>query len=785
MGTQDQIIKWVYNYNNAQDILSIRCRVSYDALNTEQVTIYPNITPTLDEGVNGNYINRALFNATTTGTVNGELDCIGDTLTYKENGVVLASYTMNTGNTATGVAFYSSGDGDTSISNIQVCDASGCDGSPAPTATPVPTATPSPTPTPTNGWQKYSENPIYTGGSTWGTNVAVTPIVLKVNNIYQMWYIGNNGQGWRIGYASSPDGISNWTTLPNDVVPVGTPDGWEKEVIDPSIIYDNGVYKMWYVSSNTDHWTSGSDRFRIRYATSNDGINWTLTPGWVMYGTSGSWDEGGINRGMTVLKIGGTYHMWYAGTNTNDLAVNPYWRIGYATSPDGINWTKQNNGNPVIEPTQPWEGNNVSGPNVIYENGIYKMWYEKRNGDAPTNELIYATSIDGINWNKPADMNPALTSSHSGFDSQSVLTPYVMHDGSIYKLWYGGNDGQNTSIGYAYLSSSTNQPPSISPLTNKTVNEGTVYSESGSFTDPDSSSWSATVDYGDGSGIQPLTLSGQSFTLSHTYKDEGSYTATVAIEDNQEASSSAETSVTVINEPPTVGSITASASLIEVNTTITASAHFTDPGVLDSHTATWNWGNIISEGTITESNGTGSVLDSHTYTQAGVYTPTLTVTDEDGLAVMSSPFQYIVVYDPSAGFITGAGTIDSNAGADMLNISTTGKAMFGINVKYINGQSVPTGSTKFNFPAGDISLSSTSYDWLVISGNKAYFHGSGTVNNTGSYSFLITMIDGNPDTLRIKIKDNTNGNIIYDNQMNSSDFADPSVAISTGQIKVH
>jgi len=39
-------------------------------------------------------------------------------------------------------------------------------------------------------------------------------------------------------------------------------------------------------------------------------------------------------------------------------------------------------------------------------------------------------------------------------------------------------------------------------------NEGSIYAENGSFTDPDSASWSATVDYGDGAAPLPLSLSG-------------------------------------------------------------------------------------------------------------------------------------------------------------------------------------------------------------------------------------------------------------------------------------
>lgn len=287
-------------------------------------------------------------------------------------------------------------------------------------------------------WQKYPINPVLEGRGhgSWEGGAALTPWILKKDNAYRIWYVGNNGLGWRIGYAESQDGVSNWSISPTSVIPVGTPDGWEKETINPSVIFDDSdnTFKMWYTSINTDHWSVGSDRFRVRYATSADGVNWSVRPGWVMYGTAGKWDEGGITGGISIMKINGMYKMWYTATNTNDEGQNPYWRIGYATSPDGIHWTKQNNGNPVIEPTQSWELNNILNPHVIYENGSYKIWYS---AGGPT-QIIYATSIDGINWVKPADANPQLVSSPNTFDSLWVGYPAVINDNGTYKMWYTG-----------------------------------------------------------------------------------------------------------------------------------------------------------------------------------------------------------------------------------------------------------------------------------------------------------------------------------------------------------
>src|SRR5262249_18476150 len=86
----------------------------------------------------------------------------------------------------------------------------------------------------------------------------------------------------------------------------------------------------------------------------------------------------------------------------------------------------------------------------------------------------------------------------------------------------------NGSEGDATLSAHVNAAPVVSIGTAVTMNEGGTFSRMGSFTDPDSTSWTTTVDYGDGSGQQSLTLSSNhTFSLSHLYGDNGNFTVTV------------------------------------------------------------------------------------------------------------------------------------------------------------------------------------------------------------------------------------------------------------------
>jgi hypothetical protein len=92
----------------------------------------------------------------------------------------------------------------------------------------------------------------------------------------------------------------------------------------------------------------------------------------------------------------------------------------------------------------------------------------------------------------------------------------------------------------------------------------------------------------------------------------------------------------------------------------------------------------------------------------------------------------------------------------------------------------------------NFQFQSTAYQWLVISGAKAQYKGTGTVNSAGNYGFILTAIDGAllgkgvPDKFRLKIWDNSNnGAIIYDNQMGASDTTDPTTVLGGGDIIVH
>ncbi|GAA4401405.1 hypothetical protein GCM10023187_15560 [Nibrella viscosa] len=202
------------------------------------------------------------------------------------------------------------------------------------------------------------------------------------------------------------------------------------------------------------------------------------------------------------------------------------------------------------------------------------------------------------------------------------------------------------------------------------------------------------------------------------------------------------------------------------------------------------WGDGTSSSVAVGSGG-GMLSATHSYTATGVYRISVTVTDACG-ASATQPFEYAVVYDPTGGFVTGGGWIDSPTGAYLANPSLTGKANFGFVAKYQKGATVPDGNTEFQFKAGNLNFKSTVYQWLVVAGAKAQFKGYGTINGAGSYGFMLTAVDGSlnggggTDKFRIKIwQNNTESAVVYDNNLGGSNDANPTTALGGGSIVIH
>ncbi len=256
-------------------------------------------------------------------------------------------------------------------------------------------------------WFKYEGNPVlgYGPAGGWDQGMVLATRVLFKDALYHMWYVGTAGGSASpsIGYATSPNGIT-WSKCASNPVLSADLGSWEGGgVVHAYIIFEDTAYKMWYQGV--------SQRFKIGYATSPDGILWTKYTSNPVFGTI-SWD--GTGEGVyfpCVIPDGeGGYHMWY-GAN---------WMIGYAHGSSPTTWTPSTG--PVV----------TSGrfPRVLEKSdGGYEMWH---NGG-------YATSPDGITWTTVA----------SNVTSLNANQYNVLFDGTMYHNWYSTGQIYHERVDYA------------------------------------------------------------------------------------------------------------------------------------------------------------------------------------------------------------------------------------------------------------------------------------------------------------------------------------------------
>jgi hypothetical protein len=300
-------------------------------------------------------------------------------------------------------------------------------------------------------------------------------------------------------------------------------------------------------------------------------------------------------------------------------------------------------------------------------------------------------------------------------------------------------------------------------------------------------SWSYYVPDDRDYGSDCTLTNGDTAAASIRCTDDGDYGLGVFVSDGK-ARYLVGNTLTLSNVAPTVSLATpVDGALFELNALVTADVMFNDPGTNDTHNCVLNWGDGVTtyDGPCLQVNDLPG--QSHEYREAGVYTIAATVTDDDG--GIGDASKMVVVYDPSAGYVSGEGWISSPAGAYKPTPEMTGKASFGFVSKYRKGASVPDGNTQFVFQAGDLNFHSNAYEWLVVSGSsKAQFKGVGTVNGHTNYGFLLSVTDAadNPkvkDAFRIKIWDRSMGDaVVYDNGIEQP-LGGGNIVIRTGYVK--
>ncbi|MBU0763281.1 MAG: hypothetical protein KJ607_00435 [Bacteroidetes bacterium] len=298
-------------------------------------------------------------------------------------------------------------------------------------------------------WTKHPSNPVIAkGASSWEAIAIGQPTCLFENDTIKMWYVAvGTDMKARISYAWSFDGMA-WEKYDNatPVLDVGADGTWDDHWLDASeIVKGPDGYLMYYYGDTAQQGPEVSSAYGL--ATSPDGINWTRPVAGPVFekGDSAEWDGKWIESPAVLYdEASATYMMWYTGMGWNWLAS-----IGLATSPDGITWTRYP-GNPVIEPGPPGSYDDMwaAVPAVIKTGDLYEMWYcgFPSQGGFDSLRIGYATSPDGISWTKHPD-NPVYDRHYPPYDTlndnDGPWAPDVMYNPSAheYLMWYEGTSG--------------------------------------------------------------------------------------------------------------------------------------------------------------------------------------------------------------------------------------------------------------------------------------------------------------------------------------------------------
>ena len=314
---------------------------------------------------------------------------------------------------------------------------------------------------------------------------------------YRMWYVGTGPaplQERRIGYAVSPDGIA-WTRVPGNAgggavfAGSGVPGAFDQAGVSTmSIIRVGAIYRMYYTGFSDPYTIAG-----IGLAESADGSTWTRVPGPAgggavlrHSGDPAQFDTTYIVAPSVLLDraspaapcegnrtSGLCYRMWYEGVRTS-----PSYRfsIGYALSPDGVNWTRVSTygDGSIFGPGTfgTFDDNNVGVPFVMKDGAIYRMWYEA-NGYTAGYTTGYVVSTDGRDWVRPTPNQPVYTGASDTIVAgapDEVWAVRGLKEGPRYRLYYATSTRPNSfRFGLAEMTPGT-------PLTGVSAERaGTLY----------------------------------------------------------------------------------------------------------------------------------------------------------------------------------------------------------------------------------------------------------------------------------------------------------------------
>lgn len=251
-------------------------------------------------------------------------------------------------------------------------------------------------------------------------------------------------------FACSSDETPSWTTWSVYEPPAFK--GQFSLVGDPSVIKENGIYRMFYTGFDPNRTPQGPE---ICQATSTDGLAWTNVnvndpvEGRMLYTNSTTWSN--AHETSFALKFNNTYFLYFIGyqdTGGGVFKSGPV-SLGLATSADGENFTARPN--PVmISSPQGFDRDAMDSPSIIhYQDSLFMLYtgYCFTSCGPVTARLLAATSLDGVTWFKKSA--PVIDASEIPWASKGVAEAEIVEGSdNFYYLFMTSVDGRHV-IGVA------------------------------------------------------------------------------------------------------------------------------------------------------------------------------------------------------------------------------------------------------------------------------------------------------------------------------------------------
>lgn len=159
------------------------------------------------------------------------------------------------------------------------------------------------------------------------------------------------------------------------------------------------------------------------------------------------------------------YRAWYIGGSDTVFVHGkqlPTYSLHYAESDDGIHWGP---GREIMAPRRPREFG-FGRPWVRRGSDGYEMWYSIRHADIGY-RIAYATSADGLTWTRRDSGGVAV--SEAGWDSEMTAFGAVFDTPEATYMLYNGNGYGRTGIGLARVEREAPQPRFSVSVTNRKV----------------------------------------------------------------------------------------------------------------------------------------------------------------------------------------------------------------------------------------------------------------------------------------------------------------------------